>query len=223
MSNKVQDNLLKYYIDGAPSKHTELCHIMTRHGSDKGTCHNYTVLYHKIFGALKNEEINIFELGLGTNNIDVPSNMGSNGRPGASLYGWREYFTKAKVYGADIDKRILFQADRIKTYYCDQRDSECIQELFNNEDLKDVSFDIIIDDGLHEFDANYTFLTNSIEKLKDDGIFIIEDMIQDNVSKFHIIMEELKIRYKLSYIAICPLPLPLGWLNTDNTLLIIQK
>jgi hypothetical protein len=47
---------------------------MNKYGSDKGNgWHNYTKLYYKIFKDKRNDELNIFELGLGTNNINIPS------------------------------------------------------------------------------------------------------------------------------------------------------
>ena len=155
--------------------------IMTIQGSDKGgcgrfSCHNYTNFYELLFSKIRNRDLNIFELGLGTNNTDVLSNMGPSGRPGASLRGWKEYFANSVVYGADIDERVLFSEDRIKTYHCDQTSPEVILEMWNNVDLKDVEFDLIIDDGLHEYDANITFFENSLHKLKLNGYFIIEDI-----------------------------------------------
>ena len=105
---------------------TPLCEIMGRCGSDKGSSnitkswHNYTSFYYSIFKKLKEEKLRIFELGLGTNDITLPSNMGINGVPGASLYGWQEFFSNSLIYGADIDKNILFNTEKIKTFYCDQ-------------------------------------------------------------------------------------------------------
>ena len=61
---------------------------------------------------LRLNNLNIFEVGLGTNNVDVPSNMGKDGKPGASLRAWRDYFPNA-----DIDTRILFKEDKIQTFY----------------------------------------------------------------------------------------------------------
>lgn len=46
--------------------------------------------------------------------------MGNNCRPCASIYGWKEFFQNSLIFGADIDKDILINEDRIKTYYCDQ-------------------------------------------------------------------------------------------------------
>lgn len=134
---------------------TILCEIMGRHKSDKGhkfitfSKHNYTTFYYSIFNKFKNEKIRLFELGIGTDNITIPSNMGCNGRPGASLYGWQEFFENADIYGADIDKDILFSTNRIKTYFCDQTNSEIIKNMWeDNIELQD-DFDIIIEDGLH--------------------------------------------------------------------------
>ncbi len=161
---------------------TDLCDIMTKYGSDKGSgWHNYTLIYKMMFENRRNEELNVFEVGLGTNNVDVPSNMGANGKPGASLYGWREYFPNAQIFGADVDQRILFQSDKIKTMHVDQLNSDTIQNMWNN--IPD-EFDIIIDDGLHTYDANINFFNNSIHKLKKNGIYIIEDVNVHSINAF---------------------------------------
>ena len=165
---------------------TNLCNIMNQNGSDKGNGHhNYTIIYESIFSYLhKKEEIKIFELGLGTNNTSFKSNMGVHGIPGASLRGWKQYFKNSCVYGADIDSNILFEENKIKTFFCDQTDKKSISYLWDQEILKEIKFDVIIDDGLHEYDANICFLENSYYKLKDDGLYIIEDVGFENVPKF---------------------------------------
>lgn len=104
-----------------PTVATSLCEIMGRYGSDKGhiditkSHHNYTTYYYHIFNPIRTEKLRVFELGLGTNNPNLPSNMGVNGKPGASVYGWREFFPHSDIFGADIDTDILFSADRIRT------------------------------------------------------------------------------------------------------------
>ena len=131
---------------------------MTRYGSDKGSgWHNYTSAYSVLFKDFRHRSCRIFELGLGTSDPSRPSNMGVYGRPGASLRGWREAFPHAVVYGADIDRTILFQDDRIKTFYCDQRDPASIRELWSEPELQG-GFDLIIEDGLHTFEASGSFL-----------------------------------------------------------------
>ena len=202
---------------------TELCEIMTKYGSDKGFgVHNYTILYNELFFNIRNNQLNIFELGLGTNNTDVPSNMGASGVPGASLRGWREYFPNSNVYGADIDKRILFNENRIQCFYCDQTNPKIVTDMWNNPQLKDLLFDIIIEDGLHEFSSNLIFLENSLHKLKLGGIYICEDLKLETVKSFESILDSLKIKYLNYSFEIKILDNPNNFYN-DNNLLIIKK
>jgi hypothetical protein len=194
---------------------TDLCSIMNKYGSDKGNGfhHNYTLLYKAIFENRRNEALNLFEVGLGTNNTDVPSNMGLNGKPGASLYGWREYFPNANIVGADVDKRILFQSDRISTFYVDQLNSEVIKNMWDNIPYM---FDIIIDDGLHTYNANINFLNNSLNKLKKNGIYIIEDIHINEVAMFHkTLSENPRIQYSIYNI-------PNTRNSSDNILAVIK-
>jgi hypothetical protein len=132
---------------------TDLCFIMNYFGSDKGDPiesgnHNYTQTYDQLFKDIRKDKLRIFELGLGTNNPNFPSNMGVNGKPGASLRGWKQYFKNSEIFGADIDKGILFEEDRIKTFYCDQNNGDAIHEMWAKPELES-GFDIIIEDGLH--------------------------------------------------------------------------
>lgn len=156
---------------------TEACRVMTKWGSDKGS-HTYTTVYSALIGRRRDLPLRIFELGLGTNNLNVLSNMGIFGAPGASLRGWRELFPHAEVYGADIDRGILFEEDRIKTFYCDQLDRSSIRSLWSQPELK-KGLDIIIEDGLHTFEANLSFLEESLEHLRPNGIYITEDISWD--------------------------------------------
>jgi hypothetical protein len=207
----------KYYNDI-----TELCKIMSKHGSDKGIgYHNYTTLYHNLFAPFKDTKINILEVGLGTNNVNVPSNMGANGIPGASLRGWEEYFSHPEsiVVGLDIDKNVLFQTNKIKTFYCDQTDPNSIENVWNL--IPNITeFDIILDDGLHTYEAGITFLENSIHKLKKEGIYIIEDLLPVSQALFATRIQELKEKYSLTFIDIVSIP---HTNKIDNCILLIVK
>lgn len=156
---------------------TEMCRVMTKWGSDKGW-NAYTTLYSALFSERRDQPLRVLELGLGTNNLNVLSNMGVFGAPGASLRGWRELFPHALVYGADVDRGILFEEDRIKTFYCDQLDRSSIRELWLQPDLRD-GMDIIIEDGLHTFEANLSFLEESFGHLRPNGFYVTEDISGD--------------------------------------------
>lgn len=219
--------LIKSYFDNLKyDSRTSMCDLFQKNKSDKSTWHNYTTFYDCIFSKYIGKNINFFELGLGTNNLDVPSNMGSNGKPGASLYAFKEYFKNANIYGADIDKRILFQDDGIETYYVDQTNLDEVETLWSN--FKNLKFDIMIDDGLHEYSANITFFENSIRMLNDGGIYIIEDVTNDDFNKF----TEYYLTKNFKYSNVLKIPYTQKWGNTyfngtinnwDNNLVIVVK
>ncbi len=103
--------------------------------------------------------------------------MNINGKPGASLRAWRDYFKNALIFGADIDENILFKENRIMTFHLDQTDKNSIINMWS--DIKKNNFNLIIDDGLHTYKAAISLFENSIEYLSETGIYIIEDA-QDN-------------------------------------------
>jgi hypothetical protein len=181
---------------------TPLCEIMDKNGSDKGSRpegsglpgHNYSRLYYDLFAPFSNDLINIFELGLGTNNIDIPSNMGSDGHPCASLRSWEQFFPNGNVFGADIDLDILIDGDRSKTFYCDQNSPKIISQMWGHKDLQ-MEFDFIIEDGLHEFNSNVMFLENSVHKIKKGGYYIIEDISIDEIFNWKKYFDENSLRY----------------------------
>jgi hypothetical protein len=200
---------------------TKMCWIMTKYGSDKGDFHNYSTIYNNLFAAYGNRPLRIFELGLGTNNPDVPSTMGIYGRPGASLRGWREIFPNALVYGADIDREVLFAEDRIKTFYCDQLDPKSIAELWAQPELQG-GMDVIIEDGLHTFDGNVSFLEGSLDKLRPGGFYVIEDIGDQVVEQWY---ERIEKIYRVRYpgLAFVFVKLPCLEKVPDNNLLIVHR
>ena len=225
------DKLLRdtecHYDPKSPFNHevaTPLCEIMGRNNSDKGSTdpakswHNYTTFYYSIFNEMRNRNLRIFELGLGTNNVNLESNMGVNGRPGASLYGWAEFFPNSTIFGADIDRDILFNTERISTFYCDQTNPEAIKELWNNPVLEEP-FDIIIEDGLHTYESNVCFFENSIHKIKS-GYYIIEDILTSDLGKFKNKIVEWEKVYNCTFTL---LTIPSVRNKVDNNLLVIRK
>ena len=215
---------MNYLFD--EKKSTPLCEIMGRNRSDKGSknittsWHNYTTFYYSIFKDLCDKQLRVFELGIGTNNIYIKSNMGANGRPGASLFGWSEFFPNSQIFGADIDTNILFNTEKIKTFYCDQTNPEIIKKMWLEPDLQD-NFDIIIEDGLHKFYANITFFENSIHKLKPNGYYIIEDICN---SEEHLFINQIKIwesQYKDCLFKLLKISSTCNY--SDNNLLVVVK
>ena len=151
---------------------------MNKYGSDKGGGHhNYTsVIYEDLFNPIRNQPLNLLEIGIGTIRHDIPSSMiGTPGgySPGSSLRGWKEFFPNGQVHGCDIDDTILFNEDRLSTFYLDQTSEESIQTQIID---KNIRYDVIIDDGLHDFKVNWAVLKQLYPVLKSPGIYIIEDI-----------------------------------------------
>jgi len=177
--------------------------LCEKYGSDKGGSrknlafkhwpHNYSDYYDNIFFDKRSDFLKVFECGIGTNNKDMPFNMGSNANPGASLKVWRDYFFNAQIFGADIDKSVLFQADRIKTFYVDQRSEESIIQMWKS--IGQDNFDLIIDDGYHQFDANICLFKNSINYLSKNGFYIIEDISEKDINNFYLYFQNKKFRF----------------------------
>lgn len=192
--NDVESGLgFKFITCYAKNSNDELSKLCDKYGSDKGEIvksghpypwqsHTYADFYSSLFSHCRDGVTKVFECGLGTNNPNLQSSMGSNGVPGASLRVWRDYFPNALVYGGDIDENILFEEDRIKTYCLDQLDPSSIKNFWNVVEVDD--FDFIIDDGLHTFDAGITLFTHSIKKLSNKGIYVIEDVGVNDLLKY---------------------------------------
>jgi hypothetical protein len=201
---------------------TKLCRIMTRYGSDKGAgWHNYTTVYHHLFRNLGSRRLNLFELGIGTNNPNLPSSMGVDGKPGASLRGWADYFRSGHIFGADIDRDILFNEGRIKTFHCDQLRKSAIEEMWASSPLRD-EFEIVIEDGLHTFEASVSFLENSLHKVRKAGYYIIEDIKQDDLPRWR---ERLRSHYSVTHteFSFCLVSLPSKFNDYDNVLLVSRR
>lgn len=173
----------------SPSHHTELCEIMVRHGSDKGGYrgigqHNYTPYYHRLFSGIRQTASAVFEFGIGSTRSDLQHTMGADGTPGGSLRGWREYFPNANIYSADIDRNILQPEYRIYKFYCDQTNPDSIDALWQVTEMKDLLFDVVVEDGLHVFEAQSLFMEKSLGKLKPGGIYVCEDVPDKDFPKW---------------------------------------
>ena len=193
---KNKDLEYSYLSNGKTNQ--KLKDLLDFYGSDKGgknNHHNYTHFYSQIFYNKKEKIKNFLEIGLGTNNVEVPSNMGKQGKPLASLRAWRDYFINANIYGADIDKGILKNEERIKTFFVDQTKPETIIKMF--KDIGNAKFDVILEDGLHEFNANICFFENSINFLAKDGIYIIEDVYYKDQERFIKYFEKSKYNFSI--------------------------
>lgn len=200
--------------------------LCDKYGSDKGEIrtsghpyswpsHTYADFYSRLFFHCRKHVRKVFECGLGTNNTAFTSTMGANGKPGASLRVWRDYFPNASIYGADIDESVLFEEERIRTFYIDQLDPQAIRAYWDQVGERD--FDFMLDDGLHTFEAGACLFTHSIDYLAEDGIYIIEDVHMTDLLSFKAFFS--KTAYAVDYVTLFRPNAPLG----RNNLVVIRK
>lgn len=165
----------------------ELGALLDKYTSDKATPHKYHHLYAHLMGARREEALNIFEVGLGSNNPAVTGSMPGRATAsvGASLRAWRDFFPRASVYGADVDRGCLFDEARIRTFYVDQTQPETFMALGLPE------LDLVIDDGLHSPHANLATLAFGMRKMRPWGAIVIEDVSAFSLPIWQLVAEIL--------------------------------
>ena len=150
----------------------ELRNLFDRNGSDKGSELGYASLYGPLL--LRAQPVHsILEIGMGTTHTDTVSHMSRDKMTGGSLRAFRDFCPQAKIYGADIDRRILFQETRIQTFFVDQTSAETFGQLAGQIPS---CLNLIIDDGLHSPEANLQTLRFALPRLVSGGWAVIEDI-----------------------------------------------
>ena len=147
-----------------------------QNGSDK-YIHDYHFLYSYIFSNFKIGSL--VEIGLGSKDGNILSNMGSFGNPGGCLRAFSEILEDdAVIIGLEIDEKVLFNEKNIKTYKFDQLNLNDVNEFINNNP---EGFDLVIDDGLH---SNISFINTiymSQKILNKNGLVVIEDIFAEQL------------------------------------------
>jgi hypothetical protein len=130
--------------------------IGLKHGCDKVSSHKYYELYPNIFEKFKNEDINLFEIGV---------------LEGKSLKVWKEFYPNCCVFGLDIENEIF--SEDVKIFKGDQNNINDLINVVNHI----PKCDIIVDDGSHVPEHQLkTFYYLFENLLKDGGTYVIEDV-----------------------------------------------
>lgn len=161
-----------------------LTELANHHGTDKGTigpsdawgAWNYTDIYEGFLEPYRSARISILEIGLGVTGDHWASRIvhGRNSEGGASVKLWRDYFTKATIYGIDVNSASYLDDERIHTFVADQGDPDKLRAFM--EDAGQPQFDIVIDDGSHRPHHQQISLEFFFPHLKPHGLYIIEDL-----------------------------------------------
>lgn len=128
------------------------------HG-DKGTAHTYIEEYERLLTPYR-DKINFLEVGVSH---------------GESIQMWSEFFNDSNIFGVDItpaNLKHLLDREDFKIIIGDAT-KESILELLP----KDITFDVIIDDGSHLLYHQINTFNIFKSRMKEGGIFIIEDVV----------------------------------------------
>ena len=127
--------------------------------TDKATVHSYMPTYESIFSSLRDKPINLLEIGVCR---------------GGSLEMWKDFFyEKSNISGLDdfshehSDRETAMNVKECKIH-------DCNLDMFDTDEM----FDIIIDDGSHRWGDVKTAICKLWKNLKQEGIYVIED-VQD--------------------------------------------
>lgn len=152
----------------------KLALLANQSGSDKGPGnHNYTRIYRKFLEPLRNEQVNILEIGLLKHSVQRKEKKDVWG-DAPSLDMWSKYFKNADIIGFDIADFSDYRKARCRVVQGDQsskRDLNKISEL-----LKGGKIDVIIDDALHHVKHQQISLSTLFPLLKSGGLYFIEDL-----------------------------------------------
>lgn len=150
---------------------TELCELARKHLTDKGgqhyhagdTCHAYTPVYHEMLGHRRDKIKNVLEIGV---------------NHGCSVVMWEEYFPNAHIIGLDSNGgcyRGPGHLGRVSVRMADQNNGADL-----DRETADVpEFDLIVDDGSHEFEHQVFSARHLLSRLAPDGLYVIEDIHMD--------------------------------------------
>jgi hypothetical protein len=141
----------------------ELTPLATRFRTDKWGNHRYTPHYHQHLRHLRDQPINLLEIGIG--------GYAREGQGGASLRMWKHYFPKGSIYGLDIQDKSFVEEPRIRVFQGDQSDAELLTSIVDEVG----PFDVIIDDGSHRPEHVIASFEILFPLLAENGIYAVED------------------------------------------------
>ncbi|MBU6153290.1 MAG: hypothetical protein KGP28_03205 [Bdellovibrionales bacterium] len=141
-----------------------LTDLAIKHKTDKWGLHFYTQHYERHFQHLRNQKVKILEIGVG--GYQDPK------AGGESLRMWKDFFQEGLIYGIDIHDKSTHEEDRIKIFRGSQIDSNFLGSV-----LAEIGEpDLIIDDGSHINEHIIETFKILFPKLKQDGIYAVEDL-----------------------------------------------
>ena len=153
-----------------------LTELAKKYRCDKFFNHSYMETYERILA--RRNVTRLLEIGIGYRELMEP--FVPYYVHGASLLMWSRYWPEADIFACDIRKDTLVNDGRIKSVVCDQSSVTSLTEMafrFTEELTK--PFDVVIDDGSHDFEHQKLTAHTLLHYLRQGGVYIIEDTYPD--------------------------------------------
>jgi FkbM family methyltransferase len=142
--------------------------------TDKFWLHSYLDSYENLFYKFRNRDVNLLEIGV---------------HNGDSIKLWQKYFNdKSNIYGIDITLNNLLHdlvSEDNVTLICKNIKN------FNKSILNPIMFDIIIEDSTHNMEDQIKVFEIFKDRLKPDGILVIEDIAPNAYDYFLKLSEKI--------------------------------
>ena len=148
-SFKNLDQLFKFYKTDKSSEH-----------------HGFFEFYEYHLHSLKNEKINIVEIG---------------SAKGASAAAFYSYFNDCRIFCLDNHiENFKYKSKYIHPILIDCSQEVEIEKFYRSKKLKLLNIDLLIDDGSHRLDDIIKSIKFHFKKIKSKGYYIIEDYLHPN-------------------------------------------
>jgi demethylmacrocin O-methyltransferase len=141
----------------------DLTRLAELFGTDKTGSHHYTPHYMTHFKKFRRKSINLLEIGVG--------GYAKPNEGGHSLRMWKAYFRKGNIFSIDIYDKSSLQEKRIQIF----KGSQVDRDFLNNVADRMGTIDIIVDDGSHINEHVLQSFQILFPRLKEGGIYVIED------------------------------------------------
>jgi SAM-dependent methyltransferase len=157
--NKDLNYLFEYSNSDKGEKFTNQYTHPSKKNNQLIQAHGYSKFYENIFLSIKNEKINVLEIG------------SFYGNASAALY---YYFKNAKIFGADINPDMFnYSSKRIESFYVN---SSSLESIKANIIDKKIQFKIIIEDASHMLKDQIISLFYLFPIIEEGGYFIVEEL-----------------------------------------------
>lgn len=178
MSNKQSFNLFSSW-NSLKQSVNKLTKLALRYKTNKTpqSGKSYTDFYYNMFADNAGGFKKVLQIGLGK----IEEN---------SLYMWRDFFPKAKVYGISDEKKYVFSGNRIKTFLSGRTDATGLKNII---DKTGNDINLVVDEGTRTTKEILASFQAVMPLLKKDVTYIIENTdryqaaeIADNLKNYNV-------------------------------------